>query len=521
MELVQLATVDSTSAHAAELVRLGKAVPFAVAAHKQTAGRGRRGHKWESPEGNLYVSFVVRPDCEVGELGLIPLKAAVVVGRVLERLAGLRLTLKWPNDLLFAGRKLGGLLCETSLRGSEPGETIIGLGLNLTAAPALVQAEGDVKYQAVSLHEILGGAPIDVAVFTRHFVHEFGVVWNELLLKDTTEAYRRYAIGPGQVWVELGDGGMLAGAEDLGSDGSLALQVLEAQRKVVLTSAEHRFAWIYQGSNAERFPLYLADVGNTRVKLAAYIAAAKGEGLQVSLPNDDLEERIGPWFKQWTPLRRGYPLFVLSVNPTAAHTLAETATKYGFHPINIPKRPLRVKGDAYPLSELGIDRLAAMEGYLVGLAPQDRRDDRVALVVSSGTATTIDALRCDGEHLGGYIIPGLALALRSLHAGTGLLPLIEVPEAGLRDESIGPAFALGKGTHSAMASGAISMAAGAVLATAHLAAAAGKLDEIVLTGGNGLRLVPALEQLFQGVTIRHDAGLVATGARAMVLGGIL
>ncbi|GGM10260.1 biotin--[acetyl-CoA-carboxylase] ligase [Deinococcus aerophilus] len=108
-----------------------------VVAERQTGGRGRRGRAWTTASGSLVFSVLLRGPGETGglsltELALLPLAAGVAVHAACG-VGGL----KWPNDLLSAdGRKLAGILLEADLRGEEARRAVLGIGLNVTAAPA-------------------------------------------------------------------------------------------------------------------------------------------------------------------------------------------------------------------------------------------------------------------------------------------------------------------------------------------------------------------------------------------------
>ena len=92
-----------------------------VIAEHQTAGRGRQEHRWEAPPGTaLLVSFVLAPN------PLLSLAVGVAAAEACDQ--GVRL--KWPNDLLLGGRKVGGILVEAS-----PAKAVCGIGINLTWAP--------------------------------------------------------------------------------------------------------------------------------------------------------------------------------------------------------------------------------------------------------------------------------------------------------------------------------------------------------------------------------------------------
>lgn len=118
--------VDSTNRVAAELARSGAADGLVVGADHQIAGRGRRGRTWESRPGtSLLVSVVLRP-----VPALVTLAAGVAAAEACESVAGMPIHLKWPNDVLCAEGKLGGILSE--LVGDA---VVVGLGVNLSWAP--------------------------------------------------------------------------------------------------------------------------------------------------------------------------------------------------------------------------------------------------------------------------------------------------------------------------------------------------------------------------------------------------
>ncbi len=123
-----LPEIDSTSAEAA---RLAPGAPTWVLALRQTAARGRRGRPWSMSEGNFAASLVWRPDGDAAEHALRSFTASLALHDALTELGAAGLSLKWPNDVLLEGRKLAGILLEAP----KPGLVILGIGLNLTAAP--------------------------------------------------------------------------------------------------------------------------------------------------------------------------------------------------------------------------------------------------------------------------------------------------------------------------------------------------------------------------------------------------
>lgn len=155
----RLGTVDSTQRVARERACAGVPGGYAVVADAQTAGRGRLGREWVSPPGeDLYLSIVLRPPLPARSSPLLTLHAAA---RLAERLD---LQVKWPNDLVHEGRKVGGLLAEMEADGERVRWVVLGLGVNvnrrefppsLPAATSLALARGRVLHREEVLETVL------------------------------------------------------------------------------------------------------------------------------------------------------------------------------------------------------------------------------------------------------------------------------------------------------------------------------------------------------------------------------
>ena len=115
--VIHLSTVSSTNDYAKRLARSGQAHGTVVVADEQTRGRGQRGRRWASPLGGLWASILVRPSSiSTEQVGLLNVAAATAAAEAVAALSGARIALKWPNDLLLGGHKVGGVLVETAAR---------------------------------------------------------------------------------------------------------------------------------------------------------------------------------------------------------------------------------------------------------------------------------------------------------------------------------------------------------------------------------------------------------------------
>lgn len=131
-----LPEVDSTNSEAARLAP-GLTQPTWIMARRQTAGRGRRGRVWIAPDGNFAASLILRPGGDPAQAALRSFVAALALADALALLCGprVRLSLKWPNDVLLNGGKVAGILLESAGSGGGISHLIIGIGVNLIAAP--------------------------------------------------------------------------------------------------------------------------------------------------------------------------------------------------------------------------------------------------------------------------------------------------------------------------------------------------------------------------------------------------
>ena len=115
-------------------VRRGAPEGTVIIADEQTAGQGRMGRVWRSPKGSVALSVILYP--EVVFLPSLIMVASLAVVYSIEEVTGLNSQIKWPNDILMAGRKVCGILVENEVRGSVVDYSIIGVGVNINLASA-------------------------------------------------------------------------------------------------------------------------------------------------------------------------------------------------------------------------------------------------------------------------------------------------------------------------------------------------------------------------------------------------
>lgn len=127
-----LLTIDSTNRHVVRKAAQGAASGYACFAEHQSVGRGRRGRTWASPfGGNVYLSAFWRFNTGPAALSGLSLAVGVAVIRALRLVGVPDVGLKWPNDILWQGRKLAGVLIEMTGESAGPCDVVVGIGLNV------------------------------------------------------------------------------------------------------------------------------------------------------------------------------------------------------------------------------------------------------------------------------------------------------------------------------------------------------------------------------------------------------
>jgi BirA family biotin operon repressor/biotin-[acetyl-CoA-carboxylase] ligase len=217
--------IGSTNDRARELAEEGAEHGEVVIAEAQTAGRGRRGRSWASPaRKNLYFSVVLRPDLPAERAPELTLVASVALCDTL-RQAGVDVGIKWPNDLLASGKKIGGILTELAAEPDRVSWVVLGVGLNVNARaedfPEELRAEA--TSVLVERGQPAPRALLAAACFTaieswmdRHAEEGFG---------PARQAWRERSVTLGREVVVTVEGREVAGtAEDIDDTGALLVR---------------------------------------------------------------------------------------------------------------------------------------------------------------------------------------------------------------------------------------------------------------------------------------------------------
>lgn len=216
-----------------ERARAGAEGNFWVVTSHQRNGRGRRGRSWQAPRGNLAASLLVEPQCDPGVTATIGFVAGLALHEAVRICAphlveGLRL--KWPNDLLLNGGKASGMLLESEVLGHGRRVVVIGIGVNVIAAP-----EG-APYPVASLQQ--SGAHVNAAsvfeALSATWLEYFALWDNGRGMARVREEWlaRAHGVG-GPVAIQFGEEVIRGTFETIDANGQLVVRTSPGETRTI------------------------------------------------------------------------------------------------------------------------------------------------------------------------------------------------------------------------------------------------------------------------------------------------
>ena len=191
--------VGSTNELALEWARRGMPHGCLILAESQTAGRGRWRREWSSARGGLYYTAILKPpEDKMPRVSLLPVAASLAAAEAIREVAGVDAKIRWPNDLLVDGRKVGGILCESSFSGDRPEFIVAGFGINVNQTREDFPEE--LATVATSLRLVTGDShepSLVAACLTERLEH-----WWERFIEDPSSIVRRWG-GQGETRVKV------------------------------------------------------------------------------------------------------------------------------------------------------------------------------------------------------------------------------------------------------------------------------------------------------------------------------
>ena len=127
--------IDTTQNFAIKIASKGNENGTVIIAKKQTGGRGRIKRKWKSPVGGIWMSVIIYPKFDISFTTLVPIATSVALSIAIEKVLKIKPELKWPNDVTLKGKKVAGILIDTSIVSNKIEQMVIGVGINFKINP--------------------------------------------------------------------------------------------------------------------------------------------------------------------------------------------------------------------------------------------------------------------------------------------------------------------------------------------------------------------------------------------------
>ena len=128
-------TIDTTQNFAMKIASKSNENGTVVISKKQTGGRGRMKRKWKSPAGGIWMSIILHPKFDVSYATLVPIATSLALCIAIEKILKIKPELKWPNDVTLKGKKVAGILVDTSIVSNEIENMVLGIGINFKIKP--------------------------------------------------------------------------------------------------------------------------------------------------------------------------------------------------------------------------------------------------------------------------------------------------------------------------------------------------------------------------------------------------
>lgn len=233
--------VDSTNDVARELADEGAEEGTIIIAESQRSGKGRRGKRWISPSGGVWMTIILRPDIEPPKAPQLTLVTGVAVAETLNRECGLDVGIKWPNDILIGDKKVCGILTEVKADIGNVDYVLVGIGIDLNVDLNIFPPElrGGATSLKAELDQEIMGAEL-VATFLKNFEIYYGE-FKEGKFREILNKWRKLSKTIGNyVEVHKRGGSVYGEAVGVNKDGKLILELDDGTlRKIISGECVH------------------------------------------------------------------------------------------------------------------------------------------------------------------------------------------------------------------------------------------------------------------------------------------
>ena len=219
-------TIDTTQNFAIKIASNGDENGTIIISKKQTGGRGRMKRKWKSPVGGIWMSIIIHPKFDISYTTLVPIATSLALCIAIEKILKIKPELKWPNDVTLKGKKVAGILVDTSIISNEIENMVLGIGINFKIKPneiANTMKKTPNFYGVTTLTKKNEKALPLIQQFLYELENILQLISSSYIKKITSEWTKRSSTIGRNVSIVTNDGKLNGKAVKMDSDGALII----------------------------------------------------------------------------------------------------------------------------------------------------------------------------------------------------------------------------------------------------------------------------------------------------------
>ena len=230
-------STDSTQNFAMEIASNDKENGTVIISKKQTMGRGRMKRKWKSPTGGIWMSIIIHPKFDVSYTTLVPIATSLALCMAIEKILKIKPELKWPNDVTLKGKKVAGVLVDTSIISNEIENVVLGIGINFKIKPhelaSTIKKTPNFYGVATLVKKNERALPL-VHQFLYELENVFQLINSRRIKKIKSEWTKRSSTIGRNVSIITGEGNINGKAVKIDSDGALIISKGKKAEKILV-----------------------------------------------------------------------------------------------------------------------------------------------------------------------------------------------------------------------------------------------------------------------------------------------
>ena len=230
-------SIDSTQNFAMEIASNDKENGTVIISKKQTVGRGRMKRKWKSPTGGIWMSIIIHPKFDVSYTTLVPIATSLALCMAIEKILKIKPELKWPNDVTLKGKKVAGVLVDTSIISNEIENVVLGIGINFKIKPhelaSTIKKTPNFYGVATLVKKNERALPL-VQQFLYELENVFQLINSRRIKKIKSEWTKRSSTIGRNVSIITGEGNVNGKAVKIDSDGALIISKGKKAEKILV-----------------------------------------------------------------------------------------------------------------------------------------------------------------------------------------------------------------------------------------------------------------------------------------------